>query len=291
MLPKSDKIKRLAVDATLRAAAPYQKLRRNQAAAEGKAPRKVGRGGGGARRAFPLSDASAPPFLPFFAVIHPPFSPCSQVYVEKSDMRAKKMARKAGALVMFVVDASGSMALNRMSAAKGAVMRLLAESYTSRDQVWGLCGRERGVSVGLNLVFAWAISFPTNMATYLPPSIRPLRPPPPSPGEVLRRPEPPPTPTPPPPGVGVPDPLLRREGRGVAAALQVHCHGAQPAGRAALRRRLPARPRPLNSCAPRHPDDDIGEMIRTLCVGGEGVNPGPRLAFQWWGGLPSSPLC
>ncbi|HLL73950.1 MAG TPA: magnesium chelatase ATPase subunit I [Pyrinomonadaceae bacterium] len=52
-----------------------------------------------------------------------------------SDLRFKRFTRREGTLYVCAVDASGSMAVNRIRQAKGALARLLRRSYVSRDRV------------------------------------------------------------------------------------------------------------------------------------------------------------
>ncbi|HKC64996.1 MAG TPA: VWA domain-containing protein, partial [Pyrinomonadaceae bacterium] len=52
-----------------------------------------------------------------------------------TDLRYKRFKRKSGMLFIFAIDTSGSMALNRIAQAKGALVRLLQESYIKRDRV------------------------------------------------------------------------------------------------------------------------------------------------------------
>jgi len=82
--------KDIAIDATIRAAAPYQKVR---------------------------------------------FGP-NAIRIKSEDIREKERVGKTSAVVLFVVDASGSMgAMQRMESAKGAVLSLLMDSYQKRDKI------------------------------------------------------------------------------------------------------------------------------------------------------------
>jgi magnesium chelatase subunit D len=89
---------KLNVIETLRAAVPWQPLRRREAIASGAAP--------GPR-----------------------------ILIRKDDFRISRFKQRTETTTIFVVDASGSAALHRLAEAKGAVELLLADCYIRRDQV------------------------------------------------------------------------------------------------------------------------------------------------------------
>lgn len=88
---------RLAVLDTLRAAAPWQRLR-----------------------------GRSVPALP---------SAHDRVLVRREDFRVKQFRQRTETCVIFTVDASGSAALQRLAEAKGAVEHLLGDCYVRRDHV------------------------------------------------------------------------------------------------------------------------------------------------------------
>ena len=94
---KPDGVRRLHVLETLRAAAPWQRARAKASALRNVAARSL--------------------------------------IVERDDFRIRRYVERAGTSVIFVVDASGSAAAQRLGEAKGAVEALLAESYARRDRV------------------------------------------------------------------------------------------------------------------------------------------------------------
>jgi magnesium chelatase subunit D len=113
---------RLNVIETLRAAAPWQKVRlRERLAAAG----KVG------------MDQSASATS----------SVQTRIQVRKEDFHVSRFRQLGQTTTIFVVDASGSAALNRLSEAKGAVELLLADCYVRRDSVALLAFRGRTAEV------------------------------------------------------------------------------------------------------------------------------------------------
>jgi magnesium chelatase subunit D len=99
---------RLNLIETLRAAAPWQRVRQTEKAA-----------GGDGRR----------------------------IEVRRDDFRVSRMKHRAETTTIFVVDASGSSALNRLAEAKGAIELLLAECYVRRDRVALIAFRGQGADL------------------------------------------------------------------------------------------------------------------------------------------------
>jgi magnesium chelatase subunit D len=70
------------------------------------------------------------------------------ILVRPEDLQEKVREGREGNLILFVVDASGSMAARRrMSAVKGAVLSLLADAYQRRDKVGLVSFRGEGARV------------------------------------------------------------------------------------------------------------------------------------------------
>ena len=71
----------------------------------------------------------------------------ARLRMSPEDFRVTRYKQRTQTLTIFVVDASGSTALNRLAEAKGAVELLLADCYIRRDQVAVVAFRGRKAEI------------------------------------------------------------------------------------------------------------------------------------------------
>ncbi|MEM6537981.1 MAG: VWA domain-containing protein [Pseudomonadota bacterium] len=116
---------RLDVPATLRAAAPWSRLRQEQI------------------------DNLVTNKSPNGANVTSTIGKRPLVKLRPSDFHVKVCEQKRGSSVIFVIDASGSSAMLRLNEAKGAVEALLADCYVRRDMVSAIVCRGDGAFVAL----------------------------------------------------------------------------------------------------------------------------------------------
>jgi magnesium chelatase subunit D len=109
---------RLNVIETLRAAAPWQRIRRAE-----RAQQQQARGKDGATPTRRKGRSAKPAPVG------------TRVEVRLDDFRVTRYKHRSETTTIFVVDASGSAALHRLAEAKGAIELLLADCYVRRDRV------------------------------------------------------------------------------------------------------------------------------------------------------------
>ncbi|NWF79399.1 MAG: VWA domain-containing protein, partial [Chloroflexi bacterium] len=76
--------------------------------------------------------------------------PGMAIAISPQDLRERLRERRVGNVLLFLVDASGSMGVQaRMVATKGAIMALLSDAYQKRDRVALVTFRRRGATLAL----------------------------------------------------------------------------------------------------------------------------------------------
>jgi magnesium chelatase subunit D len=128
---------RLALVDTLRAAAPWQPLRRREA--------EQARAAQAAHEPVPPRTASAARAATATATTASTATP--RLALRASDLRVARLRERTETTTIFAIDASGSSALHRLAEAKGAVELLLADCYVRRDRVAVVAFRGRAAEV------------------------------------------------------------------------------------------------------------------------------------------------